>query len=210
MLIHCYSNSGNKFQWNLSKNSNLFIQENAFENIVCEKAFASFRLILFIACMFIKVYCVLFFVVCYSINHIVIIHHHNIETFVCVYSLNMSWKYIIYCSVFWIWLCILEVSLKSCEKETHNWIKWLSYCDEKVVSVWGGNSIKASSVFDLWLNTLGPIQRGRLFAGDSFTWIFLNESEWVFIDISLDLVPKGQIAIFQHEVQIMAWRQAII
>ena len=24
------------FQWNLNKNSNIFIQENAFENIVCE------------------------------------------------------------------------------------------------------------------------------------------------------------------------------
>ena len=43
MLIYCYLNSGNKFQWNLSKNSNLFIQENAFENIVCEEAFISFR-----------------------------------------------------------------------------------------------------------------------------------------------------------------------
>ena len=28
----------NKFQWNLNHNSNLFIQENAFENIVCEIA----------------------------------------------------------------------------------------------------------------------------------------------------------------------------
>ena len=28
----------NKFQWILSRNSYIFIQENAFENIVCEKA----------------------------------------------------------------------------------------------------------------------------------------------------------------------------
>ena len=28
----------NKFQWNCNRNSNIFIQENAFENIVCEMA----------------------------------------------------------------------------------------------------------------------------------------------------------------------------
>ena len=29
---------GNKLQWNLNQNSNIFIQENAFENFVCEMA----------------------------------------------------------------------------------------------------------------------------------------------------------------------------
>ena len=28
----------NKFQWNLNRNSNIFIQENAFESVVCEMA----------------------------------------------------------------------------------------------------------------------------------------------------------------------------
>ena len=28
----------NKFQWKLNQNFNIFIQENAFENIVCEMA----------------------------------------------------------------------------------------------------------------------------------------------------------------------------
>ena len=28
----------NKFQWNLNRNSYLFIQENAFKDVVCEKA----------------------------------------------------------------------------------------------------------------------------------------------------------------------------
>ena len=27
-----------KFQWNFNRNSNIFIQENAFENVVCEMA----------------------------------------------------------------------------------------------------------------------------------------------------------------------------
>ena len=29
---------GNKLQWNFNHNSNIFIQENAFENVVCEMA----------------------------------------------------------------------------------------------------------------------------------------------------------------------------
>ena len=29
---------GNKLQWNFNRNSNIFIQENAFENVVCEIA----------------------------------------------------------------------------------------------------------------------------------------------------------------------------
>ena len=28
----------NKLQWNFNRNSNIFIQENAFENVVCEMA----------------------------------------------------------------------------------------------------------------------------------------------------------------------------
>ena len=30
---------GNKFQWNFNRNSNIFIQENAIKNVVCEMAF---------------------------------------------------------------------------------------------------------------------------------------------------------------------------
>ena len=29
---------GNKLQWDFNRNSNIFIQENAFENVVCEMA----------------------------------------------------------------------------------------------------------------------------------------------------------------------------
>ena len=31
-------NLRNKLQWNLKRNSGIFIQENAFENVVCEMA----------------------------------------------------------------------------------------------------------------------------------------------------------------------------
>ena len=41
-LIHCWNNVnwtlGNKLQWNFNRNSNIFIQGNAFENVVCEMA----------------------------------------------------------------------------------------------------------------------------------------------------------------------------
>ena len=38
MLAYCYLDPGNIFQWNSNKNTIIFIQENAFENIVCEMA----------------------------------------------------------------------------------------------------------------------------------------------------------------------------
>ena len=34
---------GNKLQWNYSRNSNIFIEENTFENVVCEMLFISSR-----------------------------------------------------------------------------------------------------------------------------------------------------------------------
>ena len=39
-LNQCYDivNWTNKLQWNLNRNSNIFIKENAFENVVCEMA----------------------------------------------------------------------------------------------------------------------------------------------------------------------------
>ena len=34
MMVIFYWNIGNKFQWNFNLNSNIFIQENAFDNVV--------------------------------------------------------------------------------------------------------------------------------------------------------------------------------
>ena len=36
-------NPGNEIQWNTNPNSNIFVQENAFENVVCEMAAISSR-----------------------------------------------------------------------------------------------------------------------------------------------------------------------
>ena len=43
------------------------------------------------------------------------------------------------------------------------------------------------------VNTLRPTQNGRHFPDDTFKYIFLNESAWISIKISLNYVPKGPI-----------------
>ena len=43
------------------------------------------------------------------------------------------------------------------------------------------------------INTLRPRQNGRHFPDDIFKCIFLNESIWISIEISLKFVPKGRI-----------------
>ena len=57
------------------------------------------------------------------------------------------------------------------------------------------------------LNTLGPRQHGRHFAGDTFKRIFLNVNVIISIKISLRFVPKGPINNIPALVQIMAWRR---
>ena len=58
-----------------------------------------------------------------------------------------------------------------------------------------------------WVNTLRPRQNGRHFPDDIFKCIFLNENEWISINISLKFVPKGQINNIPSLVLIMAWRR---
>ena len=57
------------------------------------------------------------------------------------------------------------------------------------------------------LNTLRPRQDGRHFPNDIFKWIFLNESIWISIKISLTFVPSVPINNIPALVQIMAWRR---
>ena len=57
------------------------------------------------------------------------------------------------------------------------------------------------------INTLRPRQNDRLFAGDTFKHIFLNENNKISIKISLKFVPKGPINNIPAMVQIMAWRR---
>ena len=56
-------------------------------------------------------------------------------------------------------------------------------------------------------NTLIPRQNGRHFPDDIFKCIFLNESIWISIEISLKFVPKGQTNNIPALVQIMAWHR---
>ena len=60
---------------------------------------------------------------------------------------------------------------------------------------------------DVIINTLRPRQNGRHFADNIFKCIFLNESVWIPIKISLQFVPRGPINNIPALVQIMAWRR---
>ena len=58
-----------------------------------------------------------------------------------------------------------------------------------------------------FINTLRPRRNRRHFADDIFKCIFLNESVWIPIKISLNCVPKSPINHIPALVQIMAWRR---
>ena len=82
-----------------------------------------------------------------------------------------------------------------------------------VEKIWGGPSTPPSySVMDLGqlfsVNTLRPRQHGRHFPDDLYKCIFLNENEWISINISPKFVPKGPIIDIPALVQIMAWRRS--
>ena len=55
--------------------------------------------------------------------------------------------------------------------------------------------------------SLRPRQNGRRFADDTFKRIFLNETVWILIKISLKFVPRVPINNIPALVQIMAWRR---
>ena len=57
------------------------------------------------------------------------------------------------------------------------------------------------------VNALRPRQNGRHFPDHIYKCIFLNETIWMSIKISLKFVLKGQINSISSLVQIMAWRR---
>ena len=62
-------------------------------------------------------------------------------------------------------------------------------------------------LLEWFVNTLRPRQNGRHFPDNIFKFIFLNESIWISIEISLKCVPKGPVNNIPSLVQIMAWRR---
>ena len=56
-------------------------------------------------------------------------------------------------------------------------------------------------------NTLRPLWNGRHFPDDIFKCIFLNGNVWISIKISLKFIPRGPINNMPALVQIMAWRR---
>ena len=79
---------------------------------------------------------------------------------------------------------------------------------------WSNNGLMVSSSnleqlskLIMIMNTLTPRQNGRHFTDDIIKCIFLNESVWISIKISLKCVPRGPIDNIPALVQIMAWRR---
>ena len=57
------------------------------------------------------------------------------------------------------------------------------------------------------VNTLGPTQNSRHFAGDVFKWIFLNGNVWILLKILLKFIPQVLFNNLPALVQIMSWRR---
>ena len=80
---------------------------------------------------------------------------------------------------------------------------WNNYIDSLHPGMTQAQNMMGS---DLRLNTLRPKQNGRHLPDDIFKCIFLNESIWIWINISLKFVPRCPIDNIPALVQIMAWR----
>ena len=74
------------------------------------------------------------------------------------------------------------------------------------IQAWG--TVKTIICRVHWFSTLRPRQNGRHFAGDIFKGIFLNETVWILIKISLKFVLKGPIDDIPALVQVMAWHRS--
>ena len=70
--------------------------------------------------------------------------------------------------------------------------------------MWHHCTVKRSVAWSL-LNILRLKQNGRNFADNIFTLILLIKDCWIFIQISLEFIPKGPIDIVPAMVQIINW-----
>ena len=115
------------------------------------------------------------------------------------------------------WICIYTWDTNSMSGLLTEWCH-LANCG--LVTPYGNIDLD-QHWFSLWLvaewhqaitwgtvNTLRPRQNGRHFPDDIFKCIFLNQSIWISIAISLKFVPKGAINNISALVQIMAWRRS--
>ena len=89
------------------------------------------------------------------------------------------------------------------------WVKWI----ETICYHCCDNNLLYSTITSLMyssshgVNTLRLRQNGRHFADNIFNCIFSNKNVWISINISLKIVPKGQINNIPAMVQIMAWHR---
>ena len=76
------------------------------------------------------------------------------------------------------------------------------------IDYWKPSSWETKACASYIVNILRLRQNGRRFAADMFKCIFLNESYFILIQISLKFVPRGPISNNPTLVQMMAWRRS--
>ena len=191
---------GNKLQWNFNRNSNVFIEENAFEDVVGEMAAIFSASVCLDAC------------VRHWFQDDVIKWKHFPRSWPFVWGIHRSpmnsphkgqWRGALMFSLICVWI--------------NNWVnnreagdlrRYRAHCD--VIVLWF-STMRCGNI--TWINTLKPRQNGRHFADDPFECIFFNGNAWISIGISLKFVLKGTNNNTQALVAIMVWRrrrQAII
>ena len=129
--------------------------------------------------------------------------------------------YNIYREYFWSLFRWLGIIIFSCDRNTrknHCWINplvaknrysgqaiyFILYNMTHITNLRYRLTVYLSFTIDC-LNTLRPRQYGRRFPDDVFKYIFLNENDWISLNISLKFIPKVRINNIPSLVKIMAW-----
>ena len=76
------------------------------------------------------------------------------------------------------------------------------------IACWESGEVEKLTMVKVQFNSLWLKQNGRHFADDIFNCIFLNETAWIWIKISLKFVILGSVDNIPALVQIMAWRHS--
>ena len=180
MLEYFHFTLRNILQWNFNRNSDIFIQENAFESVVCE-----------MAAILSRPQCVNSLWCSYTTWH-----HLSGSSWVEKMTNH-------YPNQWWLlvkWVLRNQHQWKSSKQNKINF--HLTKC------IWKLSPAKCRPVFlfrPRCINSSPLGQNGRHFADDIFRCIFVNEKSCILTKISLKFVPMGPIDNNPALVQIIAW-----
>ena len=172
-----------KLQSNSNQNSNIFIEQNAFENVVCSLSPN-----------------------CHGLNVLTVPALHMSMLFSC-HQESLLWI------LMWEWYYNTARScLYPCQWEPNiDWHGVMStrvgeFLSPRWPRYWHGTeSIVDVGPISVSINSLRPRLNRRPFADDIFKCIFLNENEWILPRISLKFVLKVRFNNIPALFQIMAW-----